>query len=350
MRSTNLLGKGIAIVRIMKLYVVAIVALAWCAGAASRSAAQSSFYAKAKEEGQVLLYTSLAASDNKPFRAAFEQAYPGIKLEIYRASGTTILQKILTESRAGANLADAVLTEGAALQPLKQANLLVKFDSQERKAFEDRFKDKDGFWTDVYPTVHSIPYNTKLVAQKDVPRRYADLLDPKWKGKLGANRNNYMVIAAMLDLYGKEKGEDFIRKLAQQQPQVRSGGTLIATLVGAGEMPLAFMVYANNVENVKESGSPVDWARIEEPLYAESHPITIMAKAPHPNAARLLAEFAISKEGQQLISNLGKVPGRSDVQPKIGVDRSKLRMIAPEHEAKTAYYQKWFDDLFGKGS
>ncbi|HET7392557.1 MAG TPA: extracellular solute-binding protein, partial [Candidatus Binatia bacterium] len=220
----------------------------------------------------------------------------------------------------------------------------------ERKAFDDRFKDKEGFWTDVYPTVHSIPYNTKLVAQKDLPRRYTDLLDPKWKGKLGANRNNYMVIAAMLDLYGKEKGEEFIRKLAQQEPQVRSGGTLTATLVGAGEMPLAFMVYANNVENVKESGSPVDWVRIEEPLYAESHPIAIMSKAPHPNAARLLAEFAISKEGQQLISNLGKVPGRSDVQPKIGVDRAKLRMIPPEHEAKTAHYQKWFDDLFGKGS
>jgi hypothetical protein len=58
-------------------------------------------------------------------------------------------------------------------------------------------------------------------------------LDPKWKGKLGANRNNYMVVAAMIDLYGKEKGENFIRKLAQQEPQVRSGGTLTATLVGA---------------------------------------------------------------------------------------------------------------------
>jgi iron(III) transport system substrate-binding protein len=245
----------------------------------------------------VLIYTSLAASDNKPFRSAFEKAYPGIKLDIYRASGTTILQKILTESRAGAHLADAVLTEGAVLHALKDANLLVKFDSPERKAFEARFKDKDGFWTDVYPTVHSIPYNTKLVAQKDLPKRYADLLDPKWKGKLGANRNNYMVIAAMLDLYGKEKGEDFIRKLAQQEPQVRSGGTLTATLVGAGEMPLAFMVYANNVENVKESGSPVDWVRVEEPLYAESHPIAVMAKAQHPNAAWLLAEFAISKRG-----------------------------------------------------
>ena len=349
--STCAFKKEIAIMKTTKLYFATILSLVCCGGFVSQSAAaDSSFYVKAKEEGRVVLYTSLAVEDNKPFRSAFENANPGVKLEIYRASGTTILQKILTESRAGAYLADAVLTEGAVLYALRDNKLLVKFDSPERKAFEARFKDKDGFWTDVYPTVHSIPYNTKLVVQKDLPKRYTDLLDPKWKGKLGANRNNYMVIAAMIDLYGKEKGEDFIRKLAQQEPQVRSGGTLTATLVGAGEMPLAFMVYANNVENVKETGSPVDWVRVEEPLYAESHPIAVMAKAPHPNAARLLAEFAISKEGQQLISNLGKMPGRSDVQPKIGVDREKLRMIPPEHEAKTAHYQKWFEDLFGKGS
>ena len=174
--------------KFMKLYVATIAGLVCCAGLVSRGAAQSGFYAKAKEEGRVLVYTSLAASDNKPFQAAFEQAYPGVKLEIYRASGTTILQKILTESRAGAHLADAVLTEGTVLYALKDNKLLVQFDSPERKAFDARFKDKEGFWTDVYPTVHSIPYNTKLVSQKDLPRRYTDLLDPKWKGKLGANR------------------------------------------------------------------------------------------------------------------------------------------------------------------
>jgi len=332
----------------MKFYFATILSLVCCGGFVSQSAADSSFYAKAKEEGRVLLYTSLASEDNKPFRSAFEKANPGVNLEIYRASGTTILQKILTESRAGASLVDAVMTEGTVLHALKDKNLLAKFDSPERKAFDARFKDTEGYWTDVYPTVHSIPYNTKLVAQQDLPKHYTDLLDPKWKGKLGVNRNNFMFLAAMLNLYGKEKGEDFLRKLAQQNPQVRAGGTLTATLVGAGELPMAFPVYANNVENVKESGSPVDWVRIEDPLYAESHPAAVMARAPHPNAARLLVEFAISKDGQQLISKLGKVPGRSDVQPTIGVDRAKLRMISPEDEAKTAYYQKMFDDLFGK--
>jgi iron(III) transport system substrate-binding protein len=332
----------------MKLYLMGILSLVCCGGFVSPSAADSSFYAKAKEEGRALLYTSLASADNKAFRNAFEKANPGVKLEIYRASGTTVLQKALTENRAGTDVVDAVITEGTVLHVLRDKNLLVKFDSPERKAFDARFKDKDGYWTDVYPTVHSIPYNTKLVAQQDLPKHYTDLLNPKWKGKLGANRNNFMFLAAMLELYGKEKGEAFLHKLAQQNPQVRDGGTLTATLVGAGELPIAFSVNANNVENVKEAGSPVDWVRVEDPLYGEPHPAAVMAHAPHPNAARLLVEFAISKEGQQLISKLGKVPGRSDVKPIIGVDRAKLRIISPEDEEKTAYYQKMFDDLFGR--
>lgn len=326
-----------------------VVGIACVFASTSRAGAQSSFYSKAKEERQVLLYTSLAGSDINAFRNAFEKAYAGVKLEIYRASGTTILQKILTENRAGTGVVDAVMTPVSTLHPLKERNLLAKFEPEERKAFDPRFKDREGYWTDVYPTVHSIPYNTKLVAEQDLPKHYTGLLDPKWKGKLGLNRNNYMFLAALLDFYGKEKGQQFLSKLAQQNPQVRSGGTLTATLVGAGELPIAFSVNANNVENVKEKGSPVDWVRLEDPLYGEPHPASVIANAPHPNAARLVVEFALSKEGQSLMSKLGKVPARGDVKPQIGVDRAKLRILPPEEEAKTAHYQKMFDDLFGKG-
>ena len=317
-------------------------------GVSATAGAESAYYAKAKEEGKVLLYTSLAGSDTKPFKAAFEKANPGVQLDMYRASGTTLLQKILTESAAGRGIADAILTEVNALHVLKAKNLLTKFDSPERNAFDERFKDREGYWTDIYPTVHSIAYNTKIVSPQDIPEHYTGLLDAKWKGKLGLNRNNFMFLAAMIDFYGKEKGAEFVRKLAAQNPQVRSGGTLTATLVGAGELPIAFSINANNVDNVKEKGSPVDWVRLKDPYYAEPHPAAVMAQAVHPNAARLVVEFAISKEGQSLISKMGKVPGRGDVEVKIGVDRAKLRILSTEEEAKTAYYQKMFDDLYGK--
>jgi len=149
----------------------------------------------------------------------------------------------------------------------------------------------------------------------------------------------------MLDLYGKETGAEFLRKLAQQNPQARDGGTLTVTPVGAGELPIAFSVNANNVENIKVSGIPVDWVRIGDALYGEPHPAAFMARPLHPNVVRLLVGIAISKEGWQLMSNLGKVPGRGDVQPKISVDQSKLRILPSEEQAQTAYYQKLFDDL-----
>lgn len=306
------------------------------------------YYEKAKAEGNVVLYTSLAGADTQPFKEAFEKKYPGIKLELYRSGGPKVLQKILTEQRAGREAVDVVLTQGPVLYALIQKQMLAKFDSPERKAFDERFKDPDGYWTDVYPTVHSIVYNTKLVTGSDIPRRYTDLLDGKWKGKLGLNQNNYMFLAAMLHLYGQEKGMDYLNRLADHQPSVRTGGTLTATLVGAGEFPIAASVNANNVDNVKEKGGPVDWARLDDPYYGEPHPVAVMAKAPHPNAARLLAEFAISKDGQQLMSDFGKMPARSDITPKIGIDRSKLRILPPEEEAKTAHYQKMFDDMFVK--
>ena len=317
-------------------------------GFGSSVQAESAFYAKAKDEGKVVLYTSLAGSDNKPFKDAFEKKFPGVNLEIYRVSGSKVLQKVLAEHNAGADIADVVLTEETVLLVLRQKKLLAKFDSPERKAFDSRFKDPDGYWTDVYPTVNSIAYNTKLVSKQDLPVRYTDLLQPKWKGKTGINANNFMFLAAMLDFYGKEKGMDFLRKLAAQNPQVRAGGTLTATLVAAGEFPLAYTINANNVENVKEKGGPVDWVRIADPLYGEPHPVCIMAGAAHPNAARLLAEFAISKDGQTLISDLGKVPGRGDVTPKIGVDRKNMRIIPREEAARNAHYRKMFDDLFVK--
>lgn len=332
----------------IKLCLATFVSLLCCAGFAGQTVADSAFYAKAKEEGQVLLYTSLAASDVKAFHELFEKTYPGVKLEIYRAANTTLLQKILTESLAGNAMVDAVMTQESVLHALKGKDLLAKFESGERTAFDARFKDKEGYWTDVYPTVHSIAYNTQLLAPADLPRHYTDLLDPKWKGRLGLNRNNYIFIAALLDFYGKEKGEEFLRKLVAQNPQVRSGGTLTATLVGAGELPIAFSINANNVENVKEKGSPVDWLRIEDPLYGSSSLAAVMAHAAHPNAARLIVEFAISKQGQELMAKLGKVPGRGDVKPQIGVDRANLRIIPGEEAAKTAYYQKRFDELFGK--
>jgi len=303
---------------------------------------------KAKEEGKLVAYLAMNAADAVSVQAAFEKKFPQIKVDLVRAGAPALLQRILTENRAGKILADAVLGFGFVLYELGQQKLLARYESPERQSYAPQFKDKEGYWSNVFPIVHTIAYNPKMTPLAELPARYSDLLLPKWTGKLGMNANNIMFLAAMMSHFGKENGMVFLQKLAAQAPQVRGGGTLLATLVAAGEFPVAFSINENNVESFKQKGAPIDWLRLADPLYGELVPVGVMAGASHPAAARLFVDYVLSKEGQELFRNLGKVPARADVLPKFNIDRDKIRMIAPEEEARTAYYAKLFDELFVK--
>lgn len=303
---------------------------------------------KAKAEAKLVAYLAMNAVDAVTVQISFERKYPGIKVDLVRMGAPAILQRILTEQRSGKVFADVVLGFGFVHFELAQQKLLAKYDSPERKHFAGQFKDREGLWTNVMPIVHTIAYNTKLVTSGELPIRYSDLLQPKWQGKLGMNSNNLMFLAGMIAHFGREAGLDFLQRLAGQAPQVRSGGTLLATLVAAGEFPLGFSINENNVENLKLKGAPVDWVKPADPFYGELVPIGIMAGASHPNAARLFIDYVLSREGQELFRNMGKIPARGDVAPKINLDRDKIRMIPAEESARTGYYAKLFDDLFVK--
>jgi iron(III) transport system substrate-binding protein len=324
------------------------VILSIAAGFSTSYSADVTLPDKAKEEGRLVAYLAMNAADAVSLQTSFERKFPQIKVDLVRAGAPAMLQRILTEHRGGKTFADVVLGFGFIHYELGQQKLLDRYDSPERQNYVQQFKDNDGFWTNAFPIVHTIAYNPKMTATTELPLRYTDLLLPKWKGKLGMNANNIMFLAAMMSHFGKEQGADFLHRLAAQAPQVRSGGTLLATLVAAGEFPLAFSINENNVENFKQKGAPIDWVRLVDPLYGELVPIGIMAGAPHPNSARLFIDYLLSKEGQELVRNLGKIPARGDVTPRINIERDKIRMIPPEEEARTGYYAKLFDELFVK--
>ena len=311
-------------------------------------AAETIVIDKAKEEGKLVAYLAMNAADAVTVQASFEKKYPQVKVELVRMGAPSILQRILTEYRGGKVIADVVLGFGFVHYELAQQKLLARYDSPERKSYVGQFKDPAGYWTNVMPIVHTIAYNPKLVANADLPTRYSDLLQPKWQGKIGLNSNNLMFLAAMISHFGRDAGIDYLQKLAGQAPQVRAGGTLLATLVAAGEFPLGLSINENNVENLKLKGAPVDWLKPADPFYGELVPIGIMAGANHPYASRLFIDYVLSKEGQELFRNMGKIPARPDVQPKINLDRDKIRMISAEESARTAYYARLFDDLFVK--
>ena len=155
-------------------------------------------------------------------------------------------------------------------------------------------------------------FNTKLVAEKEAPKSWFDLLDPKWHGKIMIEILDYRLYAGWEQRLGLEQANKLAEGLARQKIALRRGASQIAELLAAGESPLA-QAYVHHLEVLKAKGAPVEWIRTFDPLVALRGAVAISANAPHPNAARLFVDFYLSKEAQQIVRTWGKVPAHPEV-------------------------------------
>ena len=140
----------------------------------------------AKKEGQVVFYTPLNINDSRPLLQRFEQRYPFIKTELLRMSAEPLLNRILTEDRAGRSVVDVI--NNTVINALKKARLLQAHRSPEFPAYLDQFKDTEGYWASLNNNYYVLGYNTKLVSAKEAPSDWQDLLNPKWRGKIGMDQ------------------------------------------------------------------------------------------------------------------------------------------------------------------
>ena len=281
----------------------------------------------------------------------FTKKYPFIRTEVFRSSGEKVQARFLVEHRANVHNADIFQTSIVQVYQLKNAGLLAKYISEESAAYPEGFKDPLGYWTAFYLIPYVIGYNTKLVSAKDAPNSYEELLNPKWKGQIGLETEEYQWFYHLVQILGKEKGLDYMRRLAGQNLQMRKGHTLLAQLVAAGEMALAVVVYSNRVERMKMSGAPIDWVRFKGPTITAINAISIPEKAPHPNAAKLFVDFVLSREGQNLLRGLRRIPARPDVLPDPPSLTKGLNLYAARPEGMIESYNETvtrFDEIFNK--
>ena len=288
-------------------------------GFSFRSEAQDSHTQKlidgAKKEGALVWYMSASIEDAKAILLAFSKKYPFLKTDFFRAGSARLFNRIMNEARVGKVLFDLVAVRGLETHQLVKAGLLQPYVSPESVAYPAGFKDSKGYWVDYFDSYNVIGYNTQLVARDQAPKSWEDLLDPKWKGKIALDEENFSWYGAMTQKWGKEKTQRYMRALAKQDIQLRNGQTLIAQLMAAGEFSVA-MVLAHRIEKMKEQGAPVEWVTTLDPVTASLHPIGIAAKAPHPNAAKLFVDFILSKDGQQLLLSIERTPARPGIDTK----------------------------------
>jgi iron(III) transport system substrate-binding protein len=239
---------------------------------------------------------------------SFEQKFPGIRVRVERAGGERIFARVAQEYASGLRIADAVSTGDAAqfLAWKRQGLLAAHVPEDVAQYIPAEHRDPDGLYATVRSSLCVIAYNTDLVKREDAPKGFADLLDPKWKGKIVKAHPSYSG-TVMTSTYQvvRELGWPYLERLAQQQLLQIQSATDTPKKVVLGERPVMADGNESNVLLLKEDGKPIEVVYAVEGSPSIIQPSAVFAAAPHPNAARLFQNYLFSVEGQELFVNLG---------------------------------------------
>lgn len=266
----------------------------------------------ARKEGQLVFYSGIPIPDAQAILSALEKKYPFIKTTFYRATGPALVSRIQTEQRAGTHVWDVMNSTGFEPYVLLEQGYFAKYESSERKHFPEGHKDNDGMWATMYTTPMIVSYNSKLVSAADLPKDYADLLNLKWKGRLGMDSSDFEWYANLRKVWGTEKAQKFLDGLKKQDVRLVQGRALLTELLSGGEIAMLVNNFLQNAIEAKRKGSPVEFLALD-PVVSAAGLVGINRLAPHPNAAKLFVDFVLSREGQELIVKTDRSSVRKDV-------------------------------------
>jgi iron(III) transport system substrate-binding protein len=268
--------------------------------------------AAAKREGTLTLYTTIAEKDLPVLIKPFEAKY-GIKVNVWRAGTDKVLQRTLAETAANRREVDVVHFGSPEMEALSREKVLQAVVSPVYRDLQAGSVPPHREWAATLLSVWVQAYNTNVIKKEDLPKTYADLLDPKWKGKLGLEAKNQDWFATVVDIMGGgDKGLKFFQDLvARNGVSPRTGHTLLTNMVASGEIPLALTVYNYMPEQAKKKGAPVDWFALE-PAVARSNAVGVARRAPHPAAALLFHDYMLTDAQQHMVS-LDYVPTNTKV-------------------------------------
>jgi iron(III) transport system substrate-binding protein len=308
----------------------------------------------ARKEGKVVWHTSLAIPSSTAISHYFQNKYKGIEVEVHRNGSQRVLQRFMQEAAAGLKNADIVHTSDAGhFELLKDKGMLLKFTPQAVTGFPDGFKDNAGFYYGMRATLSVMAHNPKIVAEKDAPQTWKDLLNPKWSGKMVTAHPGYsgIIMTHVLTLVNVY-GWDYFRDLAKNKVHITQSANDPAGVVASGERPVGVNGAEYFYYKTLKQGNPIKIIYPKEGVPLVVSPVAIAKDAPHINAAKLFTEFIFSKESQQLLADKeGLYTGHPEVtypadKPKLK-DLKLLSADADELEKRNAEIKKRFVEFFG---
>ncbi len=279
----------------------------------------------ARREGKVMIYSAMIEDQAlRPMMAAFRAKYPFIDAQFLRVDTRELINRTLAEVRARAVTVDVV--EGGSISPaLTRAGVVQPFHLPILASIPQDVYDPKGMWAATRLSYFGLAYNTKLVRADEAPRTYEDLLDPKWSGKMAwaaasETGGAIMFLTALRKTMGEEKGEAFIRKLADQKIINATGSAReIVNKTMAGEFSISLGIFLHHPIISAQKGAPVAPLPLE-PVYENASVMLLLKQAPHPHAAILLMDFLMSKKGQEVIRDAEYFPSDPQVETSKALD------------------------------
>jgi len=302
----------------------------------------------ATKEGTLTLYTAFRPQDLPLIIAPFEAKY-GIKVKAWRSGSNNVTQRVVREAAGKRPEVDVIMMPASEMEAVYREKLLQPITSPLTKDLIPIAVPFHKNWATVFMNVTVHSYNTQLIKKEELPKSFNDLLDPKWKGKLGIESKAEEWYSKVISVMGEEKGLKYFRELvAKNGMSARLGASLLHNLVIAGEVPMALTVYIDLPEKDKRAGKPVDWFALD-PVVAQGFNVSIAQKAQHPHAALLFYDYMLSPETQKLLASLHYYPANTKVTNPY--PNMKIEVIDPVITIDT--FGKWtksFDDVIIKNS
>ena len=304
-----------------------------------QGAARSNKLVELAEEGggELRLYTTMSIDLAGTLSEAFEDAYD-IDMSVFKG-GDTIVQRIVEERNAGFHGADVAEMGGQHLNALSDEGALQPYRSSAVDNLVAGSAHAD--WTADRLNVFAVARNTNLVPANEAPRRWEDLGDPRWRGKLVLNNDDPEWFAALWEHWvasGKTPAEaDQLMEAIGRNATFVGSHSLARELLAAGEFDLG-LSYRHTVQNDKdEDGAPIDWEPSVEPLIWKPDAVGMIAEPPNPAAAILFIDWALG-EGQKVFAEAKSDPLRKDL-----LVAPSVKQLPVDLESFNANYDEWLE-------
>jgi iron(III) transport system substrate-binding protein len=244
---------------------------------------------------------------------AFGNKYPFLSVKVFKGDIPLLLKKVTEEYRAGVYNVDAYELDDYGVEILRDARMIVPFSSPESANYGPDAIEAKKHWVFMREDYASLGFNLNTYSPEQVPQTHADLLDPKWRGKLGVSATQ-STLTVWVGTMVVSEGEEFVRKLASQKMTLYNmGGPAVANLVVSGEAPLVVNNRSSHMYARRKDGAKVGWRAIG-PSYTAVSGVALPTRAKNPHAAMLVIDYMLSTEAQTIYTaELGYTSLRKDM-------------------------------------